>query len=210
MPPCLRAFVPPALVPIPTSDKLPARVPPVLPDPRSDEALIRALNGGDASAFDPLYYRYRDWVHRLAYRFTGNADDALDVLQETFSYLAGKFPGFILTARMTTFLFPVVRNLSIAARKKRDRFISGEENLPETAARPLSGEESARDELAAALRSLPEAQREVLLMRFVDDLSLAEIAAALSIPEGTVKSRIHNAIASLRQDPKIKRYFAPD
>ena len=48
-------------------------------------------------------------VVRLAHRFTGNADDAQDVLQETFKYMLGKFPGFKLTAAMTTFLYPVVQ-----------------------------------------------------------------------------------------------------
>ena len=52
------------------------------------------------------------------------------------------------------------------------------------------------------LSALPETHREVLLMRFVDGMSLAEVAAALSIPEGTVKSRIHNAIATLRTDER--------
>ncbi len=49
--------------------------------------------------------------------------------------------------------------------------------------------------------------REVVLMRFVDDLSLQEIAAALAIPTGTVKSRLHNALATLRDDPRTRRYF---
>jgi RNA polymerase sigma-70 factor (ECF subfamily) len=56
----------------------------------------------------------------------------------------------------------------------------------------------ARPELAAVLDGLPEGQREVLLMRFVDGMSLQEIAAALSIPEGTVKSRLHYGLRTLR------------
>src|SRR5437764_7816207 len=89
-------------------------------DPRTDQQLIAAINAGDAAAFDALYYRYRDRVLRLAARFTGDRADALDVLQETFAYLFRKFPGFVLTAQMTTFLYPVVRNLSLAMRRKRD------------------------------------------------------------------------------------------
>src|SRR5438477_723999 len=90
-------------------------------DDRTDRDLVDALNAGDMRAFDALYFRYRDWVVRLAMRFTGNADDALDVLQETFAYVFRKFPGFVLTAKMSTFLYPVVKNLSIAARRKRGR-----------------------------------------------------------------------------------------
>ena len=83
-------------------------------DPRTDQSLVADLNDGDPSAFDALYYRYRDWVYRLACRLTGNSEDALDVLQETFGYLFGKFPGFVLTARLTTFLYPAVKNIAIA------------------------------------------------------------------------------------------------
>lgn len=175
---------------------------------RNDQALIAALNAGDTSAFDELYYRYRDWVIRLAGRFTGSRDDALDVLQETFAYLFGKFPGFILSARMTTFLYPVVKNLSIAAKRKRARFVS-DEGTPDPAASNPKNDETSREELSAVLARLPEAHREALLMRFVDEMSLAEIAAALGIPEGTVKSRLHNAIAALRQDERVKAYFEP-
>ena len=65
---------------------------------KSDSELINSINAGDANAFDTLYARYRDWVYRLARRFTGNHQDALDVLQETFTYLLQKFPGFIMAA----------------------------------------------------------------------------------------------------------------
>ena len=172
-------------------------------DPRSDEQLVAAINSGDAAAFDALYFRYRDWVVRLAWRFTGNEADALDVLQETFAYLHRKLPTLQLTARMTTFLYPAVRNLSIAARRKRGRF-AGEETMEEMAAPSAA---AGAGELAAVLGSLPEGQRQVLLMRFVDDMSLEDIAAALGIPLGTVKSRIHNAIQTLRQDPRARDYF---
>jgi RNA polymerase sigma-70 factor (ECF subfamily) len=183
-------------------------VAPTPDDHRSDESLVAALNGGDASAFDALYYRYRDWVVRLAQRFTQNPDDALDVLQETFSYVFGKFPGFVLSARMTTFLYPVVKNLSIAARRRRERH-SSDETAPDPEATEEIHHHRARHELSVVLAALPEIQREVLLMRFVDDMSLLEIAAALGIPEGTVKSRLHNAIATLRKDPAVRSYFEP-
>jgi len=176
-------------------------------DPRTDRSLVADLNEGDTSAFDALYYRYRDWVYRLACRLSGNQEDALDVLQETFAYLFGKFPGFVLTARLTTFLYPAVKNLAIAHRRKRERMTGHE--LPTDLPGKSAGDdiEKTRTELAVVLSCLPESHREVLLMRFVDDMSLGEIAAALSIAEGTVKSRLHNAIATLRQDPRVKNYF---
>src|SRR5437667_11564578 len=91
-------------------------------DALSDQELIAAINGGDAAAFEELYFRYRDWVAALAFRFTGDNHAALDVLQDTFIYVLRKFPGFRLTASFKTFLYPAVRNLSIGARQKATRY----------------------------------------------------------------------------------------
>ena len=175
-------------------------------DARTDRELVEAANDGDLGAFDALYLRYRDWVVRLAWRFTRSDSDALDVLQETFHYLLRKLPRLRLTARMTTFLYPVVRNLSIRAQRRKRRAAPGDDILPDLPA-PPSPKRASRKELAAVLRTLPEEQLEVVLMRFVDDMALAEIAEALSIPLGTVKSRLHNALNALREDPRTRSYF---
>jgi RNA polymerase sigma-70 factor (ECF subfamily) len=176
-------------------------------DPRIDQELITALNAGDASAFDALYYRYRDWCLRLAYRFTRDRDDALDALQETFAYLSRKFPGFVLTASMTTFLYPVVKNSALAIRRKRMRLVTGSESQIEIPVVEGTEAPDPRDALAQVLAQVPDASREVLLMRFVDGLKLHEIAAALGVPVGTVKSRMHNALEALRADERTRRYF---
>src|SRR5215213_1182453 len=125
----------------------------------SDQQLVEALNRGDVRAFDAIYFRYRDWVVRLALRFTGNHDDALDVLQETFAYVFRKFPGFRLTASMTTFLYPVVKNLSFAARRKRTRMASTDAvETPDPAAPADVDPSRERSELHAMMAALPEAQ----------------------------------------------------
>ena len=143
----------------------------------------------------------------LAYRFTGHHDDSLDVLQETFAYFVRKFPGFELTAQMTTFLYPAVRNLSIAARKKRQRSTSSEENLDLFA--ESSAEESLeRDDFSQMLKSLSDAHREILLMRFVDNMTQPEIAAALDVKLGTVKSRLHHAVQAVKNSPAVAELMA--
>jgi RNA polymerase sigma-70 factor (ECF subfamily) len=180
--------------------------PPARKDGRSDLELIAAINAGDAGAFDALYFRYRDWVARLAYRFTGNREDALDVLQETFTYLIRKFPGFELTAAMMTFLYPVVKNSALAIRRKRHASASNA-LLEELPAYPTSEIDESRERIALLIKNIPAGQREVLLMRFVDDMELSEIATALEIPLGTVKSRLHNALAALREDRATRGYF---
>jgi RNA polymerase sigma-70 factor (ECF subfamily) len=177
-------------------------------DPPSDQQLIAAINAGDAAAFETLYFRHRDWIVNLAHRFTGSEDLALDVLQETFLYLLKKFPGFRLTANLKTFLYPAVKNLSIAARRKAGRYQSteAEQQLLEQTATDAP-QPCRSSELSAALANLSEEHREVLLLRFVDDLSLGEIAQAANIPLGTVKSRLHNAREALRQDKRAKEFF---
>jgi RNA polymerase sigma-70 factor, ECF subfamily len=183
---------------------------PEQPDAPSDQQLIAALNAGDADAFETLYLRYRDWVVALAHRFTDDESLALDVMQETFLYVLKKFPGFRLTAQMKTFLYPAVKNLSIAARRKTSRVQSTaaeQQHLAQLPADEIAFTNST--ELSAALANLSEDHREVLLLRFVDDLSLAEIAAAVSVPLGTVKSRLHHALETLRTDPRAREFFTP-
>ncbi|SRR6266550_7116639 len=175
-------------------------------DSRSDLRLIAAINAGDAAAFEDLYFRHRDWVVNLACRFTGSEDLALDVMQETFLYFLRKFPGFRLTANLKTFLYPAVKNLSIAARRKAQRYQSSEAEqvfLEGIADAPPPQP----DELGQVLATLPEEQREVLWLRFVDGLRLTEISEAMDIPLGTVKSRMHNALGTLRADERTKEFF---
>jgi RNA polymerase sigma-70 factor, ECF subfamily len=175
-------------------------------DSRSDQQLIAAANAGDASAFEALYFRYRDWVAALACRFIGDRNLALDVLQETFLYFLQKFPGFVLTCQLKTFLYPAVRNLSIAARRQAQR-AQGDAPVPATVETPPDAAPDSRNEVEAVLTGLSIEHREVLLLRFVDGLKLGEIAEALEIPLGTVKSRLHHALAALRADERTKMFF---
>ncbi len=177
-------------------------------DPRSDAALVAAANRGEVDAFEVLYRRYRDWVVTVAYHYTGDRELALDVLQETFLYVLGKFPGFELRSQMKTFLYPTVRHLSVSLQSKATR------PPPPTSPRlfdpppdPCAGERMRA--LAELMETLPAGQREVLILRFADGLSLAEIAEALQVPLGTVKSRLHGAIETLRGDGRFKTYFDP-
>jgi RNA polymerase sigma-70 factor, ECF subfamily len=172
----------------------------------SDRELVERVNLGDVAAFEELYDRHRDWVYRLAWRFTRDHQDAQDVLQETFLYLLRKFPGFELTAALTTFLYPTVKHLSLNLRRRRNLGGSDESTEAEEIADPSQTPVS-RPELATVLRSLPAEQQEVILMRFVDDISLPEIAIALSIPLNTTKSRLYNGLQKLRDDPHTREYF---
>lgn len=176
---------------------------------KTDEELIKEINAGNDDAYEILYYRYRDWVYSLAYRFTGSDSEALDVLQETFMYLLKKFPGFVLTAKITTFLYPVIKNFSITAGKKRRRFkfVSTEAAFSNQEADTENPLDSQRAELRAAIDILPENMRQVLLLRFVDDLSLAEIAEIMKVPLSTAKSWLYKGLKKLRGNEGVRKYF---
>ena len=193
--PAVRVTVPP----VPTDD--PSH------DSRSDADLVAAANAGEAGAFEALYRRYRDRVARLAGRLVGDDSDAADVAQEAFLYWLGKFPGFELRASVMTFLYPAVKHLAVAARKRRPAGDPAATLATQPARESGGGSGGAGEDVRVLVNHLPEGQREVLLLRFVDDFSLEEISIALVVPLGTVKSRLHHAVATLRADPRVRRYF---
>ena len=157
---------------------------------------MRAMRGGDARAFDVFYERHRDWVVSLALRFSASGEDALDVMQETFAYFLRKLPSLELTCRARTFLYPAVKHLSLS-RRAAARRLEPLDPAADPPARP-EADPDLREQLEARLQGLTEGEREVVLLRFADDFDLKEIAEALAIPLGTVKSRLHGALEKLR------------
>jgi RNA polymerase sigma-70 factor (ECF subfamily) len=182
-------------------------------DQRSDDELVAICNRGNAAeataAFAALYARHRDYLLRVAMRFAKDRELAADALQEVFTYLLAQFPppgpGLTLSARLTTYLYPIAKNttLSLVRRARRDES-SGPD--PDELPSAKSGDEAA-DDLDRLLASLPAERQEILSLRFVDGMTLEEIATALQIPLGTVKSRLHHAIRTLREDPAGKIFF---
>jgi RNA polymerase sigma-70 factor (ECF subfamily) len=171
----------------------------VPPPDDGDDRLIAQARGGDEQAFAALYRRHRDWVLRIAWRITGSRDDALDVLQDAFAYLFQKLgdPTFALSTSLRGFLYPVVRHLALDRRRGRSDVDVDE--LADVLPAPLDRTAGTAHTLRTALSALPPAQRGVVLMRFADDLSLQQIAEASGVPLGTVKSRLHHALAAIRR-----------
>jgi len=166
-----------------------------------DGALIEAARKGDEEAFETLYRRYREYVLIIASRYGVTGATALDVLQETFFYFFRKLPDFELRARFSTFLYPVVKNLSLKKKAEGARLIGYENGGIDIGSLP-SGEETEDSgaRILETVASLPAEQKETVLLRFADGMTLGEIAAALDIPLGTVKSRLHNALSALRRN----------
>ncbi len=180
-------------------------------DSRSDMELISLCNSGSRSeasaAFSSLYARHKDYVLRVAFRYVGNADLALDVLQETFSYLLRKFPppgaGLVLTAQLRTLLYSAAKSTALSILRNKNVTTRDENIEPDELRSPEDGQ----SELPQLLSGLAPNEREVIILRFVDDLSLAEIAETLEIPLGTAKSRLHKAVMALRNSRYIQEFF---
>ncbi len=177
---------------------------PATPPDSSDAALLRAAARGDLRAFETIYLRHRTFVWRIARRYAGDAA-ALDIAQDAFLHLLEKAGSLALTGKLTTYLYPVVKNLALARRRndaRRSEILRAAATriAPPPAAQLSTHTDSNNDPmLASALASLGEEHREVLLMRIVDEMSVEEVAFALGIPAGTVKSRLHHALEKMRE-----------
>lgn len=176
-------------------------------DARIDAALVAKCNGGDpqarAHAFDALYRRHSARVSVWAHKFTHDEDTAAEVEQETFLYLLRRFPpvgrGLVLQAALDTLLYQTTKHLALTAERNAKRHAScgiDPDDLPAKGAPPPS-------EIDKWLALLPPRQRTVLWLRFVEDYTLAEIAARLQVPLGTVKSRLRTGLAKLRRCPAV-------
>lgn len=181
-------------------------------DDRSDEELVELCNRGAAGeaveAFGSLYRRHRDYVLRVALRITSDREIAADALHDVFTYLLKQFPppgpGLTLTARLTSYLYPIAKHSTLSLLRKARGIEAGD---IEPDALPHPAAEESGDDLDRLLATLPAERREILHLRFVDGLALEEIAIALDVPLGTVKSRLHHAIRVLREDPATKKFF---
>ena len=173
-----------------------------------DEAsLVLAAQGGDQAAFGDLVRRYQRAVYRLAYGLTRNPSDADDLAQETFVRAYRAVGRFRAGEPLYPWLSRITINLAFSLFRRRKR-------RPETPLEPLleagrqwaANDDPAEDAawreyermLGEALAELSEEHRVVLVLRVIEELSYEEIAGALSVPIGTVMSRLARARGQLK------------
>jgi RNA polymerase sigma-70 factor (ECF subfamily) len=176
-----------------------------------DASLVAACRQPDSDgfeqAFEELFTRYRDRVYAIAFRITGSAVDAMDVVQDSFALVFRKLDGFRGGSLFSTWLFRIVANCSIDQRRRaRPRgliALVGHEDLPsEPVDLAPSPRESAAtrelgDQVQEAISTLSPKLRVILALRYLEDMSYEELAATLGLSMGTVKSRLARAHLSL-------------
>ncbi len=175
-----------------------------------DEELARRFRDGDALAFDALLNRYSRSIYNFTLRLLGDPADADDATQQTFIQAFESFPAARPGASLRPWLFQVARNKCIDLIRKRrtvplSTFSREEADAPQIEPidpRALPAELYEREELQEILRdaiaTLPERSREVVLMRYVGELTFAEIGRSLGMPENTAKTLFQRAKATLR------------
>lgn len=169
-------------------------------DAETEAGLLARCRAGDHVAFRRLLEQHHQRVYRVAYAVVANADDATEVTQETFIKAWHALPGFRGEATLATWLTRLALNTT------RDHLRRTQSRRArESAYSPFNGHAAdpteptaERDALDRALDQLTPQAREIVALRYGQDLSVAAIAALLGCPEGTVKSRLHGALTRLR------------
>lgn len=171
--------------------------------------ILKRAQRGDRRAFDELVRFYRDDLLRVTYRFVGNYEDARDVLQLVFVKVHQNLDRWEPRAPFWSWLYRIAVNESLGWKKREQRrygLITPAEELvqsdaPSPAPSPLEDASWSETErrVLDAIQQLPEMQRATFVLRYREELSVKETAAALGCAEGTVKANGYHAIRRLRK-----------
>lgn len=176
---------------------------------RTDEQLMDAARAGDDKALDEVLARHEKQVYRFGLRMCGSEEDAKEVLQETLLAAFRGIHAFRGDAELSTWLFQVARTHCLRLRRKRVGAPEEFQPLDSPSATRVAAEEATPDVvsharqmgevLQAAILALPEAHREVLILRDVEGLPAEEAAKVVGIEVRALKSRLHRARLQLRE-----------
>jgi len=166
----------------------------------SDQDLIDRCLAGERSAFDGIVRRYQDTLYRHLLRLAGSREQAEDFCQEAFIKFYGSLPRFRRGRAVAPLLFKIATNLwrdsrrtAVAADPVVLEGDPGPGHVAEEAIRRVE-----RQAVLAALSRLSPGHREVLSLRYDQELSYREIAAVTGAPIGTIAARLHRAVEALR------------
>jgi len=174
-------------------------------DAQAERLLVDAAKAGDQAALSELYQTYFPRLYRYILARTGNTYDAEDLTEEVFMRVLEAIKRFEhRKAPFSAWLFRIAHNAVISQRRKetaRGRSSQLNDGMPVDSAGPeeLVEKRVALDEVMQAAKSLPDAQRRVISLRFAAGLTVAETARAMGKGEGNVKVIQHKAIAKLRE-----------
>ncbi len=181
-----------------------------------DAALMLRLRDGDELAFNTLLEKFQGPIYNFVFRQVGREEDAEDIAQNVFVQLYRSAPRYQPTARFTTWLFTIARNLCLNEFRRRQRhpllslgatFSDDPEAEPTQFADPKArspsleiSEKELRERLLAAIQKLPENQRTAIMLCRYEGLAYEEIAQVLGASVGATKSLLHRARETLKNE----------
>jgi RNA polymerase sigma-70 factor (ECF subfamily) len=177
-----------------------------------EQAMLRVQAHDDELAFAQLVARWEGPIQALCARMNGDEDAAQDLAQEAFVRVFSRRKEYRPTAKFSTWLWRIALNLcydELRRRQRREKWLTpdvGGDALDSVSPGPAAlapppdqalAEEERRTRVRETLLRLPEAQRAVLVLRHYENLKFREIAEVLGVPEGTVKSRMADALTQM-------------
>ena len=177
-------------------------------DQFSDEALMTAYSNGNVSAFEQLYLRHKDSLLRYFLRQVGSKASAEELFQDTWQSIIKASSGYKSSAKFSTYLYHVARNRLIDHYRKQGR--ADYLTIDDEASFELSAEQDTQPEqqldqqqvqrqFQLALAQLVPAQREVLILKYENGMTVSEIAETIGDNHEAVKSRLRYAVNKLKQ-----------
>jgi RNA polymerase sigma-70 factor (ECF subfamily) len=173
----------------------------------TDIRLMTETANGNPDAFSELVRRHQGPLMNF-FRRTGVSTEAEDLAQQAFLRLYRYRNRYRPTARFTTFLYLVARQVRTDALRRRKRaadLVAGMANMEFANEGPSSAQDEATARMEEALRKLPGRMRDVVVLGILQGLGYEEIGAVLRIPVGTVKSRMFNALRRMRAEMRENR-----
>lgn len=170
-----------------------------------EKELVQRAKIGDKEALNELIERYYDEVYRFLYRRMGNKAAAEDVTQDTFIKFVKSLPYYKEKNKLKSFLFTIAINTSndFFRRHKQETSLLSLDNVGEEITEEVTEDEVLQKEEALIVRqavlSLPDVQRDVIILRFYHDLKIKEIASVQKVPIPTVKTRLRRALKALKE-----------
>jgi RNA polymerase sigma-70 factor (ECF subfamily) len=181
-----------------------ASIDPKRPELGTDETVVTRVLAGERALYEVLVRRHNQRLYRAARAILRSDDDVEDVMQEAYVRAFAHLAQFRSEARFSTWLTRIAVHEALARRRRAQRQTPMEDSdasNPTPAASPEEhvGSREIAHILEGAIDALPDTFREVLVMRTVEEMSVAETAEVLDIPEDTVKTRLFRARALLRE-----------
>ncbi|MGI5948698.1 RNA polymerase sigma factor [Peptoniphilus sp.] len=164
--------------------------------------IIEGIKAGDKNSFDELYDKYYLMLFRTAYLILGNSYDAEDVTQDAFVSIYVNIKSLKDPDKLKPWMFSILKNSAYKKYKNKKRELPDEEIQLKVDKETYTIEDEfvVKSEIQDALMSLNKKQREVIVLFYYNDLTIKEIASALGVFEGTVKSRLFKARKVLKKE----------